>query len=418
MSNVIFKIYQANEGEWGNDIRVRFNRNATINGETIPVEELEGDDRFHIIVELDTGEEDSDETPIYREVERFVASRKQLRDGYGNSQYIEDVVNGRSMYIVIEDQVDVDRDMQWTTDSIVVDLDGGTDDSGSITDGKFIEAWEEFSNSAEIDVRFLINGGFTGDAIRHKMIQVAERRGDQIAILDTPQPSSQSTGGRVTDMVDDRKTLGANTNRAALYGGWLKVYNEFVARNENIPCSADVAQAMVNTIQNFGWWEAPAGLRRGVVSNALGTDTIMDEGQRDILYANGVNPVTTMMGNAAIIWGQKTLQRAHSAMNRVNVVLLIIYINMRMKEALQPFVFEANTEQTRADINYILSSFLGDIQSNGGLYEFAVDTGPGINTPQVIDSNQLLVDVYVKPTRTAEFIKLNTIITPSGVSLG
>ena len=91
---------------------------------------------------------------------------------------------------------------------------------------------------------------------------------------------------------------------------------------------------------------------------------------------------------------------------------------MRMREALQPFVFEANTEQTRADVNYILSSFLGDIQQNGGLYEFAVDTGTGINTPQVIDNNQMIVDVYVKPTRTAEFIKLNTIVTPSGVSLG
>jgi hypothetical protein len=143
----------------------------------------------------------------------------------------------------------------------------------------------------------------------------------------------------------------------------------------------------------------------------------MSEGERDLLYVNGINPVTSINGTAAVIWGQKTLQKEASALDRFNVVNLLLWVNQRMSESLQPFVFEPNTQFTRDNVNSLLTSFLNNIKQRGGLYDFNVNTGTDINTSQIIDSNAMLVEVFVQPVKTAEFIQMTLTVTRSGVSL-
>lgn len=385
-------ISAASEGAWGNDISVSF---GTVEGAPAGV--------FAIIV--------SEGSEV---VETFEVSRNEnAKNGFGNNIYIEEVVNGRSRYIrVVDNPLAVGDDYGLAS---TVTLAGGANDTVAPTSGAIIQAWDEFQNVDDVPAQLLINAGWAVAAVQVKMLSVAENRKDAVAILDVPE----DTADDVTAMVDYRKNdLSANTYFGGIYGGWVKIYDQYNDREIDIPPSGDVAAVFIHTVNVAERWDAPAGLQRGILPNSLGVSKILTEGERDLLYVAGVNPVTTYGGAAAVIWGQKTLQVAASALDRFNVVNSVLWINQRIAQALQPFVFEPNTVATRDNINFLVSSFLENIQQRGGLYGFYVDTSEEINTPFVIDNNQLYVDYYLKPTRTAEFIRASAIITPTGVQLG
>lgn len=386
----VFSFEAASPGAWGNSIEISF---ADV--ETAPA------DVFSVIVK-DGGEI----------VETFEVSRDpDAKNGFGANIFIENVINTRSNYIRVEDNpafVDV-LDLGG-----VVTLTGGLDDTLAPTSGAIISAWDTFKNVDEVPAQLLINAGWAVEEIQVKMLEVAQTRKDAVAILDVPQDVSDD----VAAMVTYRKTdLAANTYFGGIYGGWLRIYDEYNDREVTIPPSGDVAAVFVHTVEVAERWDAPAGLQRGIIPNALGVTKILTEGERDLLYTAGINPVTTYGGAAAVIWGQKTLQIAASALDRFNVVNSVLWINQRIVQALQPFVFQPNTKFTRDSVNFLLASFLDNIKIRGGLYDFYVDTETS-NTPFVIDNNQMIVDIYLKPTKTAEFIRVNTIITPTGVQLG
>lgn len=388
-SNPVLTFTAENEGLWGNAVEIKFRDN--------PDEE----DVFTILVY------DGKEL-----VESFRVSRNpEAKDGYGNNLYIENVVNVRSRYIrVVDSPVAVITKLELVAKT--VNLVGGTDDTLTPDTGEIIQAWEEFKNVDAIPAQLLINGGFAIPAIQVKMVEVAETRGDAVAILDVPLSASES----VTDMVDFRKTtLMVDNNLAALYGGWLRVYDEYLDQEIVLPPSGDIAGVIVHTTEVAERWDAPAGLQRGIIPNVLGVTRTLNEGDRDQLYIAGINPITPMGGAAAVVWGQKNLQKAASTLDRMNTILSVIWMRNLMAEALQPYVFQGNTEFTRNSINYTLSSFLSIIQTRGGLYGYQVDTESD-NTPEVIDRNELIVNVFIKPTQTAEFIRLNVVITPTGVT--
>lgn len=379
-----------NPGAWGNLVTVEL---ATIPGAAPGV--------FGVIVKEDG-----------QVVEQFEVSRDpDATNGYGNNIYIEDVINNQSSYIRVDDNPAVTEAYDMTNP---LTLAGGADDTTAPSSADLISAWDEFTNDEDVEAQLLINGGWTSVEVQTKMLEVAALREDSRAILDVPQ----SAASDVQAMIDYRNdTLGADTYLGGLYGGWLRIYDEYNDREVTLPPSGDVAARFVVTATDYERWDAPAGTRRGVIGNALGVTKVFTEGERDLLYLNGINPVTSLPGINAIVWGQKTLQIESSALDRFNVVNSVLWMNERIKEALLPFVFEPNTEFTRNAINYLVTSFLTAIQSRGGLYGFAVDTSTEINTPQAMDNGELYVDYYIQPTRTAEFIRASAVITRSGVSL-
>lgn len=387
----VISVDAANPGVWGNDVSITF---AEITGST---------DSFLLIVK---------EGGV--QVEEFEVSRDlNAKNGYGRSIYIEDVINGRSDYITVTDDTEATGSVDLTQE---VTLSGGSDDTDAPAEGDISTAWDQFKVVDDVDAQVLINGGWASAVVQQKMLEVAQIRDDAVAILDVPEADSTDVSAMITYKDD---TLAANTYYGGLYGGWLRVYDQYNDREVNIPPSGDVAGAFVFTVSQGERWDAPAGLQRGIIPNVLGVTKVFTEGERDTLYVNGINPVSTMSGAAAVIWGQKTLiQPDSTALSRFNVVNSLLWMQNRMKEALQPFVFEPNTQFTRDNVNYLLSSFLENIQSRGGLYGFYVDTGSEINTPQVIDSNQMMVEVHVQPTRTAEFIRMSLIVQRTGVQLG
>ena len=386
----IFTVTAASEGAWGNKIKVH-------------VEPVENPtfDSVYILVE--------DDGVI---VEKFEVSRDtEARNGFGSTLFVEDVVNKRSRYIRIDDDPSVAGNYPT---GATVNLTGGSDDSVAPSSGAIIAAWDEFINPELVPANILINAGWAVPAIHQKMLAVAEQRRDSVAILDVPEETSTS----VQDMVLYRKTLlGADTYYGGLYGGWLRVYDPEADREVLIPPSGDVAAVFVHTSTVAERWDAPAGMQRGVIPNAVGVSIVMSEGERDMAYEAGINPVTSYGGANAVIWGQKTLQLRQSALDRFNVVNLVLWLNERMTESMRPYVFQPNTKETRDSVNYLISNFLGDIQKRGGLYDFYVDTSDELNTAQVIDNNQMLVNVFIAPTRTAEFIRISTTIAPTGVTL-
>ena len=379
----------ANPGAWGNSVTVSF---ASIVGAPSGV--------FAVIVK-ENGQE----------VERFEVSRNpDAKNGFGANIYIEEVINNRSRYITVDDNPTVTADFNVAA---VITLADGADDTVAPSSGDIVAAWDEFANVDEVPANILINAGWAVPAVQQKMTAIALARKDAVAILDVPEDDSYV----VADILTYKDELALDSNVAGLYAGWLKIYDQYNDREVVIPPSGDVAGVFVHTVNVGERWDAPAGLQRGIIPNTLGVTKIFTEGERDQLYVNGVNPVTTFAGASAVVWGQKTLQAQASATDRFNVVNSVLWINQSIVKALQPFVFEPNTSFTRDSVNYLISSFLENVQLRGGLYGFSVDTSEDINTPFVIDNNQMMVDIYLKPTRTAEFIRVSTIITPTGVQL-
>lgn len=387
----VFTFTAENAGKWGNDIEVNFS------------EDVGGsEDFFNLLVNYDG-----------TLVESFKVSRDpDMRDGYGNNLYVETVVNKRSKYIrVVDSPLGVS-----TIGEIVgatVTFTGGADDTETPETAEFISAWDEFTNTKAVPAQLLINAGFAIPAIQAKMVDVAAIRGDAFALLDVPKSTCES----VTDMVEYRnETLMLDSELASLHGGWLRIHDEYLDQEIMIPPSGDIAGIIVHTTEVAERWEAPAGLTHGIVPNVIGTSKAFSEGDLDQLYIAGINPITAMGGASAVVWGQKTLQKAESAQNRMNVVLSVTWMRNNMAEALLPYVFRPNTAFVRNSVDYSLRSFLKTIEIRGGLYGFEVDVETQ-NTPEVIDSGEMIVDVYVKPTRIAEYIRLNVNITPTGVTI-
>lgn len=385
----IFEFEAANPGAWGNDISIKF-------------ADIQGDDSAFAVIVLEDDEE----------VETFEVSRDpEARNGFGNNIFIEEVINGRSNYIRVTDNAAETEDPDL---SATVTLSGGLDDTQAPVEGDIVSAWDEFDNVDSVDAQLLINAGWTSVAVQQKMLAVAQSRRDAVAILDVPQETNDDVDAMITYVNDE---LLANTYHGGIYGGWLRVHDQFNDREVTIPPSGDVAGIFVYTVAVGERWDAPAGLQRGIIPNVVGVSKIFTEGERDQLYVNNINPVT-VISNGVTVWGQKTLQQQASALDRFGVVNSVKWMEGRMTEALQSFVFQNNTEFTRDQINYLLSSFLENVQTRGGLYDFFVDTSTEINTPQVIDNGQLLIDTYIQPVRAAEFIRSSLIITRTGVSLG
>jgi phage tail sheath protein FI len=344
------------------------------------------------------------------QVESFIVSKSELvLDGYGRSLYIEDVINAQSQYVTVVDNV-----ANTNAPAAIVGqaFTLGSDDTIAPTSSAINLGWDLFATKEEVEISLLINAGWADTVVQTKMITLAESRKDCIAILDIPD-----TSATVGDMVTyNNTTLNANTSYAAIYAGWIYMYDQYNDKYIYVAPSGYVAGVYAKTAQVSEVWYAPAGVRRGVLK-ALGVSKVFTEGERDTLYTANINPIQNFTGEGIQVYGQKTLQRQASALDRVNVRMLLITVEKAISRALRPFVFEFNDTFTRENITSIIDNYMGDIKVRRGVYDFATVCNESNNTPTVIDQNKMLVDLYVKPARVAEFIKLNVVITATGATL-
>lgn len=207
-----------------------------------------------------------------------------------------------------------------------------------------------------------------------------------------------------------------NTSYAAVYGNYLKVYDDFSGLYVYVPPSGFAAAKMVSTDSLVGPWGAPAGLNRGLVGDAIDVAFSPNQRQRDDLYTISMNPITTFPDQGIVIFGQKTLQKKPSAFDRINVRRNFLYLEKATKSVMKYFIFENNTLFTRSQIINTLNPFFERVKADDGLYDYLIVCDERNNTPEVIDNNELIVDIYLKPVRTAEFIRVNFYATRTDAS--
>lgn len=207
---------------------------------------------------------------------------------------------------------------------------------------------------------------------------------------------------------------GITSNYTAAYANWVKVYDETVDKRVWVPSSGFVGAVYARSDAQSQQWFAPAGLNRGVINNVLDLAINPNQKQRDNLYTIALNPVVYFPGDGYVVYGQKTLQTKPTAFDRVNVRRLFLALEKATLKSLKYFVFEPNTEFTRSRLKATLTPIFDLAKNTEGVYDYLIVCDERNNTPDTIDRNELLVDIYIKPVKAAEFILVNFIATRTG----
>ena len=207
-----------------------------------------------------------------------------------------------------------------------------------------------------------------------------------------------------------------NTSYAASYWPWVQTIDPDSAQLVWVPASTMIGGVYAYNDSVSEPWFAPAGINRGGLSSVVRAEKKLSQANRDTLYTNKVNPIATFPGTGVVVYGQKTLQTKASALDRVNVRRLLIALKSYIGQVANNLVFEQNTIATRTSFLNQVNPYLESVQQRQGLYAFKVVMDSSNNTPDVIDRNQLVGQIYLQPTKTAEFVYLNFNILPTGVS--
>ena len=277
----------------------------------------------------------------------------------------------------------------------------------------YTKAIELLGNQDEYDINLMLLPGLTQEShnvITNKAIDICEDRGDCFVIVD-PVNYGQNPSNAVTEAEE------VNSNFAAMYYPWIKVADSQVAGTQRwVPPSVVMGGIYAFNDRVAHPWFAPAGLNRGGITTAIQAQRKLTQGERDTLYDSNVNPIATFPGQGVTVFGQKTLQKKASALDRINVRRLLIRVKKFVASSSRFLVFEQNTAATRRRFLGIVNPFLEQVQSQSGLSAFRVVMDETNNTPDTIDRNQLIGQLFLQPTRTAEFVVLDFTIQPTGAS--
>ena len=239
------------------------------------------------------------------------------------------------------------------------------------------------------------------------IVSNTQNRGDNLYVLDLIDYSS-TVAATVT------QASGINNSFAATYWPWVKILDPATGKQIWSPASTVIPGVYAFNDKIAAPWFAPAGINRGGLSTVLRAEQLLNQANKDILYSNNINPLATLPKNGVVVFGQKTLQKEASALDRVNVRRLLLELKTYIRQIADTILFEQNTISTRNSFLAKVTPYLENIQQKQGLYAFKVVMDESNNGPAVIDQNQLIGQIYVQPTRTAEFISLDFILLPTG----
>ena len=232
-------------------------------------------------------------------------------------------------------------------------------------------------------------------------------RGDSLYVMDLG-----TYGSSIGEAIGQAQTR--DTSYAATYWPWVRIIDPATGKHVWVPASTVIPGVYAFNDRVSAPWFAPAGINRGGLNTLLQAELKLTQGNRDTLYSNNINPIATLPQQGVVVYGQKTLQKAQSALDRVNVRRLMIELKSYIRQIADTVVFEQNTIATRNSFVARVTPFLEGIQQKQGLYAYKVVMDDSNNGPAVIDQNQLVGQIYIQPTRTAEFISLDFILMPTG----
>ena len=286
------------------------------------------------------------------------------------------------------------------------------------TDANITAAYDLFANKELVDVALLITGGHSATVAKHVIENIAVARLDCIAFCSPSVTSVLNNPASALDdvLVDRNSNLNVSSSYAVMDSGWKVQYNRYADTYINMPLNPDVAGLCARTDQtNDAWW-SPAGLNRGQIKNVVKLLWSPNQAERDELYKAGINPVISLPGQGTVLYGDKTLLSKPSAFDRINVRRLFIVLEKAIATAAKYQLFEFNDTFTRSQFRSMVEPFLRDVRGRRGIYDFRVVCDETNNTGEVIDRNEFVADIYIKPARSINFIQLNFIATRTSVS--
>ena len=300
------------------------------------------------------------------------------------------------------------KDITTTTGSLEIQTSQG------IPVTSYASAIALLANKDEYRYNVISVPGLTYDNSNHTstlntLIENTEKRGDAIAVVDIV-----NYGSTVENVKSKASTL--NSSYAATYWPWVEIQDPSTGLRVEVPPSTLIPGIYAYTDRVSKPWFAPAGIKRGVLGNNAIAERKLAQSTRDDLYTSKVNPITSINGIGSVVYGQKTLQTRASALDRVNVRRLLIELKSYLEQIAGTLVFEQNSIVTRNSFINKVTPYLEKIQQGQGIYAFKVVMDDTNNTPDVIDRNELIGQIYIQPTKTAEFVYLDFNITPTGVA--
>jgi phage tail sheath protein FI len=282
--------------------------------------------------------------------------------------------------------------------------------------GNLQTAFSQFSNDELFDVSLIPLGAVDSATAIYVINNVAEVRKDCIVFV-SPELADvvNNIGDEATDVTAFRDTL-PSSSYAVMDSGFKYQYDRYNDVYRYVPLNGDTAGLAVRTDFVADPWFSPAGFNRGQIKNVVKLPFSPRKSERDTLYKKGVNPVVTFPGQGTVLFGDKTLLAKPSAFDRINVRRLFIVLEKAIATASKFQLFEFNDAFTRAQFRNLVEPFLRDVQGRRGITDFKVVCDETNNTGEVIDRNEFVADIFIKPARAINFIQLNFIATRTGIS--
>ncbi len=358
-------------------------------------------------------------------LERFTASKAtNARDENNNSLYYRDVLFNKSRWVYwVGHPV---AGTNWGTAANVNTVYTQTAGSGGgVVDFTFaggvagtasagdVQTAMDILREPTVDVSFICVGPYT-DSAQYAM-QVAEDRKDCLAFISPPLANVQAATP-ATSVVAYRNSVNYNSSYGVMDSGWKYQYDKYNDTYRYTPLNGDIAGLCARTDATRDPWFSPAGQVRGQIRNIVRLAWNPSKAERDTLYKGDVNPVCTFQGEGTYLFGDKTLLGRPSAFDRINVRRLFITLEKTISTAARASLFEFNDEFTRSQFIALVDPYLRSVQAGRGVYDYRIVCDERNNTPQIIDQNQFIGDIFIKPARSVNFIQLNFVALRTGVS--
>ena len=379
-------------------------------------------DELHIIVIDEDGKFSGSQNTVLEKYS-FVSKASDAKTESGESNYYKNVINAKSAYIWWTNHPRTTAD--WGTaasaagafDTIGVITNSLTDgvSADTLTSGQIQTAYDLFADADTIDVNLFITGSADSTVGTYVIQTIVENRGDAVAFVSPPFASVvDNKGQEVTDITTFRNAL-PSSSYAVLDSGWKYQYDKYNDVFRWVPLNGDIAGLCARTDQTNDPWFSPAGFNRGNLKNVVKLAFNPNKANRDDLFKIGVNPVVTFPGQGTVLFGDKTILSKPSAFDRINVRRLFNVLKKSIAQSSKYSLFELNDTFTRGEFVATVEPFLRDVQGRRGIVDFKVVCDETNNTPQVIDSNSFVGDIYIKPARSISFIQLNFVAVRTGV---
>jgi len=391
-------------------------------------------DEIHIVVVDEEGKFTGTSGTVIEKY-GFVSKAADAKDDSGNSNYYKNVLASKSKYVrwmshPTSNGIATYSNTSSTwgnnasgtsftrlTSAVTLSLGNGTaaGADGTIVAANTITSYNLFSSAESTDISLIVTGP-GANTISSPLISLAETRKDCIVFF-SPAKSDvvDNAGNEAAACVTQAATIGASSY-AFMDCGWKYQYDKYNDVYRWVPLNGDIAGLCAKTDIERDPWFSPGGLNRGQIRNIVKLSWNPTKTERDTIYSKGINPVVSFQGEGTVLFGDKTLLSRPSAFDRVNVRRLFIVLEKTIAKAARFSLFEFNDQFTRAQFVALVEPFLRDVQGRRGITDFRVICNESNNTGEVIDRNEFIGDIYIKPARSINFIQLNFVATRTGVS--